>query len=218
VKKPETVPSAADVARLRRQASSFARYEDAYAIVRACAAHLKRLEKQGERALARATRGVGVIVLRRLESDMRRDGDGRAIFDEVSKAIGKLVPLFSKTLFTKAPRARAERPAIGRAVPRAKVDGGLTREALVALAKRVKSDEIETPEALRWYAKFVKAAPTPVIRRDAWRRGQALLKDARREARNNDFLTAYYEKKLLKYEPIFLGKPPSSSVSASSLA
>jgi hypothetical protein len=200
--------SAAELARLRRRASAFEHYEEAYDLVRSCAAQLKRLDAS-QRATAKELRAIGLSVLRRLAKDMRTTGDGTVIYKEVHKAIGPAIPLFSKTLFRQAPRARTEKPALARPVPRAKVDGGLTQPALVQIARRVKSDEIETPEALRWYAKFVKAAPTPVIRRDAWRRGNALLKDAQREARNNNFLSAYYSKRIAKFEPVFAVAPPA---------
>jgi hypothetical protein len=201
--------SAAELARLRRRAAAFERFEEAYDLIRACAAHLKQLDP-ADRVAAKELRTIGLSVLRRLAKDMRSTGDGAAIFQEVKKAVGTVIPLFSKTLFQKAPRARVEKPALERPVPRAKVDGTLTQPALVQIARRVKSDEIETPEALRWYAKFVKAAPTPVIRRDAWRRGKALVQDAQRQARNNNFLSAYYAKKIAKFEGLFLGAMPEA--------
>lgn len=201
--------SAAELARLRRRAKAFDRYEEAYDLVRTCAAHLKQLEAT-DRATAKELRAIGVEILRRIAKDMRTTGDGADIFKEVQKAIGPLIPLFSKTLFKKAPRARVEKPLIERAVPRVKVDGALTQAALVQIAQRVKRDEIEAPEALRWYAKFVKAAPTLVIRRDAFRRGKALLLAEQRNARNNNFLEPYYAKKTAKFEAVFLGAVPEA--------
>ena len=206
VKKPSPPAKTGEIGRLGREAKTFKRYEDGYKIVRASARHLQRFERRGEASLAREVRGIGVLVLRRLAADMRGEDDARAIFEEISKAIGTLIPLFSKTLFKKPPRVRVERPAIERRVPRAKVDGALTKAALVSVARRAKTDDIEAPEALRWYAKFVRAAPELAVKRDAWRRGRALLKEAQREARRNNFLAAYYEKKMLKFEAIFFGE------------
>lgn len=206
VKKPPPTAKTGEIGRLGRQAKTFKRYEDAYKIVRASARHLQRLEQRGDASLAREVRGIGVLVLRRLAADMRGEDDAHAIFEEVSKAIGKVIPLFSKTLFKKPPRVRVERPAVERRVPRTRVDGALTGAALVRVSRRAKTDDIEGPEALRWYAKFMKAAPELAVKRDAWRRGRALLKEAQREARRNNFLAAYYEKKMLKFEAVFFGE------------
>lgn len=197
----------AELARLRRRAGAFERYDEGYEIVRACAAMMKRLRDAPDRATERELKRIGLSVLQRFTKDMRSTGDGTAIFKELRKAIGTVIPQFSKTLFKTAPRTKKEKPALERPVSRVKLDASLDQPALAKIARGVKSDEIETPEALRWYAKFAKAAPLPATRRDAWRRGRALLQGAQREARNNNFLAAYYEKKLAKYEPAFAEQP-----------
>lgn len=195
------------IAALARQAKSVAKFEHAYRVVRACADLLKVVD---ERVQTKALRAIGLSVLQRLSKSVAHEIDAQAANREVLKAIGTVIPIFSRTLFQKPPRMRSEKPAIERPVPRVKGDPALDQAALKKIAAGCKRGDIETPEALRHYANFVKKATELKVRRDAWRKGKAELVDAERESRNNNFLGPYYAKRLQKYETLFFGPEPTA--------